>query len=334
MLNPSATSRAEKTLHATTIEFAELLADIKKRSEEFEQQKYIPADIISRFKKIGVYRALVPKRYGGDEISPAEFCQLIETLSTADGSAGWVASFGMNPFYLGGLPPSSLDELYRHGPDIVFAGGIFPPQKATTQDGGYRVSGRWSFASGCSGAELIGVGILTDDGSDRPLPRIAVLPAGEFTIDPVWNTVGLSGTGSHDVVLNNAFVPQEWTFIRGGELNLALCIAIRYCRWPLRCCRWSHWVSPARRYRKFTPLPNARARSPARRAWRIANSRRWKSPTAKRICVRRAAGSTTPSTMSGKRFCAAMNREKSGLTPCASLPPTLPASLLRLPPAR
>ncbi|HDS7137457.1 TPA: flavin-dependent monooxygenase, partial [Klebsiella aerogenes] len=89
-----------------------------------------------------------------------------------------------------------------------------------TQDGGYRVSGRWSFASGCSGAELIGVGILTDDGSDRPLPRIAVLPAGEFTIDPVWNTVGLSGTGSHDVVLNNAFVPQEWTFIRGGELNL------------------------------------------------------------------------------------------------------------------
>ncbi|EPQ3461323.1 acyl-CoA dehydrogenase family protein [Klebsiella aerogenes] len=220
MLNPSATSRAEKTLHATTIEFAELLADIKKRSEEFEQQKYIPADIISRFKKIGVYRALVPKRYGGDEISPAEFCQLIETLSTADGSAGWVASFGMNPFYLGGLPLSSLDELYRHGPDIVFAGGIFPPQKATTQDGGYRVSGRWSFASGCSGAELIGVGILTDDGSDRPLPRIAVLPAGEFTIDPVWNTVGLSGTGSHDVVLNNAFVPQERTFIRGGELNL------------------------------------------------------------------------------------------------------------------
>lgn len=51
MLNPSATSRAEKTLHATTIEFAELLADIKKRSEEFEQQKYIPADIISRFKR-------------------------------------------------------------------------------------------------------------------------------------------------------------------------------------------------------------------------------------------------------------------------------------------
>ncbi|WP_434583199.1 acyl-CoA dehydrogenase family protein [Klebsiella sp. R390] len=220
MLNPSASLRAEKTLHATNSELTELLGELKSRSEEFEQQRYISADIIARFKKIGVYRALVPAQYGGDEISPAEFCQLIETIASADGSAGWVASFGMNPFYLGGLPLSTLNEIYRHGPDVVFAGGIFPPQKAIAQDGGFQVSGRWSFASGCTGAELIGVGILPDDGSARPLPRIAVLPADRFTIDPVWNTVGLAGTGSHDVVLKEAFVPEEWTFIRGGELNL------------------------------------------------------------------------------------------------------------------
>ncbi|EPJ7276730.1 acyl-CoA dehydrogenase family protein [Raoultella ornithinolytica] len=189
MLNPSATLRAEKTPYASNSEFSELLDELKKRSEEFEQQRYISDDIISRFKQAGVYRALVPTQYGGDEISPAEFCQLIETIATADGSAGWVASFGMNPFYLGGLPLSTLDEIYRHGPDVVFAGGIFPPQKAIAQDGGFQVSGRWSFASGCTGAELIGVGILPDDGSARPLPRIAVLPADRFTIDPVWNTV-------------------------------------------------------------------------------------------------------------------------------------------------
>ncbi|EOV8176700.1 acyl-CoA dehydrogenase family protein [Raoultella planticola] len=220
MLNPSATLRAEKTPYASNSKFSALLDELKKRSEEFEQQRYISDDIISHFKQAGVYRALVPAQYGGDEISPAEFCQLIETIATADGSAGWVASFGMNPFYLGGLPLSTLDEIYRHGPDVVFAGAIFPPQKAIAQDGGFQVSGRWSFASGCTGAELIGVGILPDDGSARPLPRIAVLPAGRFTIDPVWNTVGLAGTGSHDVVLKEAFVPEEWTFIRGGELNL------------------------------------------------------------------------------------------------------------------
>ncbi|WP_434638941.1 acyl-CoA dehydrogenase family protein [Klebsiella sp. I138] len=220
MLNSSATLRAEKTPLASNNALNELLGELKNRSEEFEQQRYISHDIISRFKNIGVYRALVPAQYGGDEISPAEFCQLIETIATADGSAGWVASFGMNPFYLGGLPLSTLDEIYRHGPDVVFAGGIFPPQNAIAQDGGFQISGRWSFASGCTGAELIGVGILPDDGSARPLPRIAVLPAASFTIDPVWNTVGLAGTGSHDVVLKDAFVPAEWTFIRGGELNL------------------------------------------------------------------------------------------------------------------
>lgn len=104
MLNPSASLRAEKTLHATNSELTELLGELKSRSEEFEQQRYISADIIAHFKKIGVYRALVPAQYGGDEISPAEFCQLIETIASADGSAGWVASFGMNPFISAACP--------------------------------------------------------------------------------------------------------------------------------------------------------------------------------------------------------------------------------------
>jgi alkylation response protein AidB-like acyl-CoA dehydrogenase len=80
-------------------------------------------------------------QYGGDEISPAEFCQLIETIATADGSAGWVASFGMNPFYLGGLPLSTLDEIYRHGPDVVFAGGIFPRRKPSLRTAVFRSAG-------------------------------------------------------------------------------------------------------------------------------------------------------------------------------------------------
>lgn len=197
-----------------------LLQELKSRGEEFENQKYITHDIIEKFKKLGVYRALVPKKYGGTEMTPAEFCQLIETISIADGSAGWVASFGMNPFYLGGLPLSTLDEIYRNGPDVVFAGGIFPPQKAMVTDKGFVVSGRWGFASGCMGASLIGVGIMPENGEEKSLPRIAVLPKEQTTIDPVWNTVGLAGTGSHDVVVDNVVVPEEWTFIRGGKLNI------------------------------------------------------------------------------------------------------------------
>lgn len=199
-------------------ELVPLLNDVAARSADFEQQRHISDDIIARFKQVGVYRALVPKIYGGEECSPAQFCELIEQIATADGSAGWVASFGMSPFYLGALPPDTLKELYRDGPDVVFAGGIFPPQKAVLADGGYRVSGRWGFASGSMGASVFGVGILPESG--EALPRMAVLPRDSVQIDPVWNTVGLAGTGSHDLVVNDAFVPQEWTFVRGGALNL------------------------------------------------------------------------------------------------------------------
>ncbi|HCH40554.1 MAG TPA: acyl-CoA dehydrogenase, partial [Enterobacter sp.] len=199
-------------------ELVPLLNEVATRSADFEQQRHISDDIIARFKQVGVYRALVPKIYGGEECTPAQFCELIEQIATADGSAGWVASFGMSPFYLGALPPDTLKELYRDGPDVVFAGGIFPPQKAVLADGGYRVSGRWGFASGSMGASVFGVGIMPESG--EPLPRMAVLPRDSVQIDPVWNTVGLAGTGSHDLVVNDAFVPQEWTFVRGGALNL------------------------------------------------------------------------------------------------------------------
>ncbi|WP_312344588.1 acyl-CoA dehydrogenase family protein, partial [Leclercia sp.] len=97
-------------------ELVPLLNEVATRSADFEQQRHISDDIIARFKQVGVYRALVPKIYGGEECSPAQFCELIEQIATADGSAGWVASFGMSPFYLGALPPDTLKELYRDGP--------------------------------------------------------------------------------------------------------------------------------------------------------------------------------------------------------------------------
>ena len=99
-----------------------LLPEIRQRRKEFEKQQHISPDIIQRFKEVGVYRALVAKRFGGDEKSPAEFCQLIERIAEADGSAGWVASFGIGGVYLAALPLATLEKLYANGPDVVFAG--------------------------------------------------------------------------------------------------------------------------------------------------------------------------------------------------------------------
>ncbi len=198
----------------------DLLQDIRKRRKEFEAQRFISPDIIQGFKKAGVYRALVARRFGGDEKSPAEFCRLIERISQADGSAGWVASFGIGGIYLAALPLATLEKLYANGPDVVFAGGIFPPQPAEMVDGGFKVNGRWSWGSGSMGAEVVGAGILPKNGDGSGLPRMAVMPRDKVQIAPNWDVMGLLGTGSHDIVVKDVVVPEEWTFVRGGPASL------------------------------------------------------------------------------------------------------------------
>jgi alkylation response protein AidB-like acyl-CoA dehydrogenase len=191
-------------------------SDIRRRRQEFTQLRHIAPDVIDRFVDIGVYRALVPRAFGGDEKSPREFCELVETIAQADGSAGWVASFGMAVTYLAALPAETFAKIYADSPDVVFAGGIFPPQRAVRVDGGFEVSGRWSFASGCMGADLVGVGIAPAEGEKTGLPRMAVMPRDKARIEMTWEVCGLVGTGSHDLVVDKVVVPEEWTFIRGS----------------------------------------------------------------------------------------------------------------------
>lgn len=208
---------------AAPIDVEQLCLEIRQRAitGEFDQQAYVSQDIIDKLKQLGVYRALVPKRFGGLEVSPREFCELIEKLSMADGSVGWVASFGMSPAYLGSLPEETLNLLYKESPDIVFAGGIFPPQPAEITDQGVVVKGRWKFSSGCMGADIVGVGISPRKDNEAPgLPRMAVMPAKKAKVEMTWDTVGLKGTGSHDLVVDSVLVAKEWTFVRGEPSKL------------------------------------------------------------------------------------------------------------------
>jgi alkylation response protein AidB-like acyl-CoA dehydrogenase len=200
-----------------------LLAALRARHAEFAANQQISDDVVDMMKAAGVYRALVARRFGGDEASPMEFLRLIETIAMADGSAGWVASFGFSAIYLSALPIETLEEIYANGPDVVFAGGIYPPQPAANVPGGFSVSGRWAWGSGCTGADLIGVGIKPEDasGATAPsLPRIAVMPRARVKLVPNWEVNGLKGTGSHDMVVENVVVPEGWTFTRGGASSL------------------------------------------------------------------------------------------------------------------
>jgi indole-3-acetate monooxygenase len=197
-----------------------LLSEVRARRKEFERQKQISPDIIDRFRTLGIYRALVARRFGGWECSPAEFCHLIEAIAAADGSAGWVASFGVGAILLSALPVSTLGALYSDTPDIVIAGGNYPARPAGRVAGGFAVNGRWCFASGCMSADFICVSFTTSNDKMPCLPRMAVLASNRARVLPNWDVVGLIGTGSHDVAVDNVVVPEHWTFVRGGESSL------------------------------------------------------------------------------------------------------------------
>ncbi|MGB5078676.1 MAG: acyl-CoA dehydrogenase family protein [Sphingorhabdus sp.] len=196
-----------------------LLDDIRARRSDFHQIGHIPNDIVEIFQHLGLYRAFVPEQFGGGAMTPMEFLRVVELISAADGSAGWVASFGFASKYLSSLPEETLDELYKATPDVVFAGAVFPPQLAIPENKGYRISGRWGFGSGCMGASLIGVGIRIE-GESGGLPRMAILPRTQVNIEDNWDTIGMFATGSHDLVVDDVFVSENRTLIRGAPPSI------------------------------------------------------------------------------------------------------------------
>jgi alkylation response protein AidB-like acyl-CoA dehydrogenase len=195
----------------------DVIAEIAQRRDEFDRLSHVPRDVIDKLKRVGIYRAATPKRFGGDARAPGEFLEMIERIAVADGSAAWVASFGSANLYLAALPVATQAAIYADGPDQVFAGGLFPVQNAQPAPGGYRVNGTWKFASGCKGADWLGVGIGTGKPGEAPgKPRTAVFRPEQVEIVENWNVVGMQGTGSHDLRVTDQFVAEDLTFVRGG----------------------------------------------------------------------------------------------------------------------
>lgn len=197
-----------------------LLAEISDRAAETESARRVAPDLVGRMAEAGCFRLALPAELGGVEAHPADLLEIIEALAAADGSAGWVAMIGSVTAVFGAyLPDAAAEEIY--GDDQVVTGGVFAPMGRAERDGeGWRVNGRWPFASGSqhcrwllggcvAGEELIGV----------------MLDAADVEIVDTWNVSGLRGTGSHDMAVTDAWVPAERALpllalspVRGGPL--------------------------------------------------------------------------------------------------------------------
>jgi indole-3-acetate monooxygenase len=190
----------------------ELVPHIASRADEIEQARRVPPDLVDALTDAGCFRMLTPRTHGGADLDLTEQMRVIAELAHADGSVGWTTMIGgAAPVILGLLPRATFDKVYADGPDVIGSGAFNPTGVATPVDGGYHVNGQWAFASGCQHCHWFVAHCFVDDGRMPPV-RMMVLPPEHVEIRDTWSVAGLCGTGSHDFVVNDAFVPEEWTF--------------------------------------------------------------------------------------------------------------------------
>ena len=210
------TGVATRTLQAVR----DLVPVITTRSVEIEAARRIPPDLLQDLIAAGCFRMLVPKTHGGEEVDLLSSIDILEMLAAADGATGWSVMIGCEtPILLALLPRSTFDTLYATTPDVIVGGAFAPQGEAQVVDGGYRVSGRWAFASGCQHCHyLLGNCIVTENGRPRPGPfpnapqqRGMIFRADEAEILDTWKVTGLRGTGSHDITVSHCFVPETYT---------------------------------------------------------------------------------------------------------------------------
>jgi alkylation response protein AidB-like acyl-CoA dehydrogenase len=207
-----------------------LIADIRKlapeltaRAAEFEDARRIPPDVIAKLKSIGVFRMLIPRSKGGLELDLPIALDIIAMLARIDGAVGWTVMIGNGgAIFVTLLPRATYDDLYRNGPDVIGAGAVHTLGTAEATTGGWRVNGRWPFASGCQHADvMVGACVMMKDG--KVLPRgdsegappktcVFVLPARDWQIEDTWYVAGLKGTGSHHIAIKDAIVPATHIF--------------------------------------------------------------------------------------------------------------------------
>jgi len=191
----------------------ELLPALRARAADAEAQRKVPAESVKELQEAGVLRLLQPRRWGGREAHPTIFYRAVSMVASACASTGWVSSvLGVHPWHIGLFSAEAQDEVWGEDPDTIASSSYAPVGRATPVDGGFRFSGRWSFSSGCDHAtwNLLGGLVLGEDG--RPTDfRTFLLPISDYRIDDVWDTVGLRGTGSNDIVVEDVFVPEHRT---------------------------------------------------------------------------------------------------------------------------
>jgi alkylation response protein AidB-like acyl-CoA dehydrogenase len=231
MLNRTTTGTPDRAQRSVAlIEGARALVPLIKGSvEQIDRDREIPANVIAAMHDARLFRMLIPRSIGGEEVEPATFFQVMETIASADASLAWClgqnSGVSMAAAY---LDPTVAHELFGDPHTTVATGAPSTGAKAIVTDGGYRVTGHWRFASGSRHSHWLGghATVCERDGSPRLGPngkpleqRTMFFHKSKAKITDTWQVIGLRGTGSDDYEINDLFVPEAYSFTRESDAD-------------------------------------------------------------------------------------------------------------------
>ncbi|MDP9101718.1 MAG: flavin-dependent monooxygenase [Actinomycetota bacterium] len=210
----------------------DLLPGFRERAGRGDSERRLPEESVAELAQAGVFSMLQPARFGGLETDPVEFYDVIRAIASADGSTGWCSSvIGVHPWQIALFPDEAQQEVWGSDPLTLVSSSYAPTGKLTAVEGGYRGTGRWAFSSGCDHCSWVLLGALVMGPEGKPTDFLTILvPRSDYTIHDVWDVVGLRGTGSNDIEIDDIFIPAHRTLsfndvsalrCPGQELNTA-----------------------------------------------------------------------------------------------------------------
>lgn len=187
---------------------------LRARAAATEEARTLLPETLRAFVEAGFYKILQPARYGGYELAPMTLFKVAMELAKGCPSSAWCMSLiAVHNWEIALVDPQCADDLWRENSDARASSSYAPFGKVTPVEGGYRLSGRWSWSSGsdhCDWAILGGV-VPRENGGGPPDLRAFIVPRSDYQVIDVWQVMGLRGTGSNDVVVEDAFVPEHRT---------------------------------------------------------------------------------------------------------------------------
>lgn len=199
-------------LASPRVDAAKAIADVlRSNASESERLRHVAPESVREMEGAGLWRLLTPASHGGDEAGLRTQVDTLFIVAAADSAAGWVQMVSnAHTWMVGNFPDQCQAEVFAEGPDIRVPGTLASQGKATRTTGGWRLDGRWQFASGVDHGDWLLLGAVADElpGSATKLLHVMV-PKADVVVDDTWYTLGLRGTGSKDLVADGVFVPEH-----------------------------------------------------------------------------------------------------------------------------